>query len=91
MKSSLIAGVVLAMGATGCFTAQAQSGSMRVPMVPQAIEMHMQQKRTLEQREAIEAKATAAERSPEQSSPENPATKKAKRKRSKPPATSAAG
>lgn len=42
----------------------AQQPPMQVPMAPQAIESQMQQKRTLEQREAIEAKknqpATAA-------------------------------
>lgn len=55
MNSVRIRGAACAAGLMICMPALAQPGPMRAPVLPQAIEMHMQQTRTLEQREAIEA------------------------------------
>jgi len=56
MKAVLIWGTVFATGFLSSFQAIAQQPPMQVPAAPQAIEMHLQQQRTLQQREAIEAK-----------------------------------
>lgn len=56
MKSVLTWRTVYAVGLLSSFQAMAQQPPMQVPMAPQAIESQMQQRRTLEQREAIEAK-----------------------------------
>lgn len=85
MKSSLMSGVALATGLLSCFASFAQPGAMRAPMVPQAIETHMQQKRTLEQREAIEEKAATPAPAVKPSVPKNPAAKKPKKSKSRPP------
>lgn len=87
MKSSLTWGYIFAAGVLACGTSFAQMGPMRAPMAPRAIEMHMEQKRTLEQREAIEAKATAAP-APETSATKKTLTKKSKKTKS-PPAVAA--
>jgi hypothetical protein len=84
MKSGLMSGVALATGLLSCITSFAQPGAMRVPMVPQAIETHMQQKRTLEQREAIGEKA-AMPKAQQPSSPKLPAVKKSKKAKSQRP------
>ena len=55
MKSVRIRNAACAAGLMVALPALAQPGPMRAPMLPQAIEMQMQQRRTLEQREAIEA------------------------------------
>ena len=55
MKSICIRSAVCVAGLMTSLPALAQSGPMRAPMLPQAIEMQMQQRRTLEQREAIDA------------------------------------
>jgi hypothetical protein len=59
MNPRWMSGIVLAAGLLTCGASFAQMGPMRAPMVPQAIGTHLEQKRTLEQREAIEAKAAA--------------------------------
>lgn len=61
MKPGLKSGVALATGLLTCCASFAQPGAMRAPVQPQAIEMHMQQKLTLEQREAIDVKADTPE------------------------------
>lgn len=76
MKPSLMSGVALAAGLLSC-ASFAQPGAMRAPVLPQAIETHLQQQRTLEQREAIEAKAATPE--PTQPAPKKPAAKKARK------------
>jgi hypothetical protein len=58
MKSSLLANVVLVTAFSSCFASFAQPGAMPARMVP-AIQQHLQQKRTLEQREAIDRKTGA--------------------------------
>ena len=82
MKSRLMRGVALATGLLIFGAALAQMGPMRAPMVPQAIEMHMEQKRTLEQREAIEAKATTTEPAPTQAVPKKRIANKSKKAKS---------
>lgn len=59
MKSKVFLSVALAAGVLS-FAADAQQSFIRPPMVPQAIEMHLQQTRTLEQREAIVEKKVVA-------------------------------
>lgn len=86
MNSRLMSGIAFAAGVLACGTSFAQIGPMRAPMAPRAIEMHMEQKRTLEQREAIEAKAAAAP-SPETTAPKKTSTKKSKKAKSSPAAT----
>lgn len=86
MKSRLTRGVALAAGLLACGAGFAQTGPMRAPMAPRAIEMHLEQKRTLEQREAIEAKAAAAP-SAETTAPKKASTKKPKKARSQSSAT----
>ena len=49
----LKSGIAFAAGLFACGTCFAQPGGMSVPMLPQAIGTHMEQKRTLEQREAM--------------------------------------
>lgn len=85
MKSRLMRGVAFAAGLLTFGASFAQMGPMRAPMVPQAIGTHMEQKRTLEQREAIEAKAAAAP-SPETAAPKKTSTKKLKKVRGQPSA-----
>ncbi len=80
MKSRLIRGVAFAGGLLTFGASFAQMGPMRAPRVPQAIGTHMEQKRTLEQREAIEAKAAAAP-PPETTAPKKTSTKKLKKAR----------
>ncbi|MCX7171305.1 MAG: hypothetical protein NTY41_13740 [Proteobacteria bacterium] len=55
MKSVFTWGTVFAACLLSSFQVIAQSPPMQVPMAPQAIEAQMQQRRTLKQREAIEA------------------------------------
>lgn len=69
MKSVFTWGPVFAAGLLSSFQAIAQQPPMQVPMVPQAIETHMQQKRTLEQREAIEAKKSQSAASAKPAAP----------------------
>ena len=88
MKSNLMSSVACAAGLLICCTSHAQPGGMRAPMVPQAIDTHMQQKRTLEQREAIEAKAAVAEPASQPAAAKKPAVKKAKKKAQRPAAGS---
>lgn len=98
MKTNVIVTAVLAAGLLNSVPAGAQSGVMRAPAasqaVPRAIEMHMQQKRTLEQREASEAKAAdpasvqAAGQQSGQAAPAKSASRKAK-KPAKPAAAAA--
>jgi hypothetical protein len=64
----------------------AQSGPMRPPMLPQAIDMHMQQSRTLQQREAMEAQKADPQAAP-QTAPKTAVTKKSKKKAAKPAVT----
>lgn len=87
MNSRLMPGIAFVAGVLACGTGFAQMGPMRAPTAPRAIEMHMEQKRTLEQREAIEAKAVAAP-SPEPTAPKKTSTKKPKKTKS-PPALAA--
>jgi len=84
MKSSLTRSFTFGAGLLTCGASFAQMGPMRAPMVPQAIEMHMEQKRALEQREAIEAKAAAAEPASVPPAPKKRAAKKAKKAQSQP-------
>lgn len=87
MKPKLMPGVALATGLLSCFASFAQPGAMRAPVLPQAIETHLQQQRTLEQREAIEAKVVAPDPAPTQPALKKPAAKKAKKAQSqRPPA-----
>lgn len=79
MKSSLTRSFTFAAGLLACGASFAQMGPMRAPMVPRAIEMHMEQKRTLEQREAIEARAATAEPSSTPPAPKKRTAKKAKK------------
>lgn len=79
MKSSLTQGVAFAAGLLTCGASFAQTGPIRAPMMPQAIGTHMEQKRTLEQREAIDAGATAAAPSSAQPAPKKRVAKKAKK------------
>lgn len=58
MKSVRTWGAALTAALLSAFPAIAQQPPMQVPMAPQAIEAQMQQRRTLEQRQAIEAKDT---------------------------------
>lgn len=62
MRFVLTLSAVFAAGLLSSFQAMAQQSPMQVPMAPRAIESHLEQKRTQEQREAIEGKniATAA-------------------------------
>jgi len=88
MNLRLMSGIVFVAGLLTCGASFAQMGPMRAPTVPQAIEMHMEQKRTLEQREAIEAKAAAAEPASVPPAPKKLTAKKAKKakKTQSPPA-----
>jgi hypothetical protein len=63
---------------------------MRVPVAPQAIDTHMQQKRTLEQRETIDAKTAAPELPQTQTLPKKPVVKKLKKAKNQPAATTGA-
>ena len=78
MKSVLTWGAVLAAGLLSSFQTIAQQPPMQVPAAPQAIEMHLQPKSTLEQRKAIEAKknqpATAAKSTASATTPAPTAT-----------------
>jgi hypothetical protein len=64
----------------------AQPGGMRPPMLPQAIDMHMQQSRTLQQRKAMDAQKADLQAAP-QTEPKKAAAKKSKEKAAKPAAT----
>jgi hypothetical protein len=86
MKSRLTQSCTFAAGLLASGASFAQMGPMRAPTVPQAIEMHMEQKRTLEQREAIEAKAAAAEPASVPPAPKKRTAKKAKKTQSPPAA-----
>jgi hypothetical protein len=85
MNPRWMSGIVLAAGLLTCGASFAQMGPMRAPMVPQAIGTHLEQKRTLEQREAIEAKAAAAP-SPETTAPKKTSMKKSKKVKNPPAA-----
>lgn len=87
MKPSLPPSAAFAAGLLICCASHAQPGAMRAPALPQAIETHLQQQRTLEQREAIEAKAAASVPAPAQPAPKKPAAKKSKKTQSRQPAT----
>lgn len=79
MKSSLMPGAAFAVGLLSCVASYAQPGPMQIPMVPRAIEMHMQQTRTLEQREAMEAAKATTEPAPASPAPKKrPARKSTK-------------
>ncbi|MDK9703413.1 MAG: hypothetical protein OEL20_09750 [Sulfuritalea sp.] len=85
MKANLMAAVAFFAGLPACFPAAAQP--MQPPMLPQAIGTHMQQQRTLEQREAIEAKSAAPAPAFDQSAPTKKRNaKKAKKAKAKPAA-----
>jgi hypothetical protein len=86
MKLRLTQSCAFASGLLICGASFAQMGPMRAPMVPQAIEMHMEQRRTLEQREAIEAKAAAAEPASVKPAPKKRTAKKAKKAQIQPAA-----
>lgn len=60
MKSSQAPRIALAAGLSVCLGCLAQPGPMRAPTMPQAIETQLQQQRTLQQREAIDAAAASA-------------------------------